>query len=220
MQQMQVQMLYRKSCVNKNKILNFDFVVVISTILFVENNYYPEQLLFFVMSNRVIYKTGDPEVDQANFEKFLAEIHQDDITNATIFDPQNLTAETNTQGGVENFKVLSLNPDALCKGFGMSYNMSEEESIMRNIKKMTPVQISIYADEICMQTALNSEFLKRHFNISSTALHELEEEIEKNPNKVLNPTTLGNLAYIIVHSPEPYNKVAQEQFDFLMKYIS
>ena len=102
----------------------------------------------------------------------------------------------------------------------MSYNIQDTENIMKTIKSKTIEEISIYADKICQYNVQNIEFLKAHFADPEKMYKSLEEQLISNSNNhLLNPTCIGNSAYIAIHSIEPYKAYSKKSFDILMNYV-
>lgn len=61
---------------------------------------------------------------------------------------------------------------------------------------------SMFVDHICKENALDLEFLKDQF--STTEISDFSR---------INITSIGNLAYVALHSPAPYNNIAKSQLN-------
>lgn len=88
---------------------------------------------------------------------------------------------------------------------------------MNNIKngKLSIDKISMYADKVCKSNATNLEFLQNQFpnlDIKPENLFDINNpDVEWD-----NATSLGNIAYIALYSPEPYNEHAKNIYNYLM----
>lgn len=100
--------------------------------------------------------------------------------------------------------------------FGMSYDIANEPQIMSQICNMNLEKISTYADIIASTNATDENFLKTAcpLDIIDTLMPMLND-----PNRmsdIFNPTSFGNMAYIAIHSPEPYKSVSLECLMLMM----
>ena len=108
----------------------------------------------------------------------------------------------------------------ISKNMGMSYNISDGPEIMKTIKSKSIEDISNYADIVCKNNAQNDDFLKQHFNDFDQTYKFMSGELENNPSSnLLNPTTIGNAAYISIHSPDPYKTNSKKIFDLLITHL-
>lgn len=98
----------------------------------------------------------------------------------------------------------------------LSYDIKDEQIIMSNIKKMSIEEISQYADKLTKKFAKDINFL--HVQIPKDLLKKIKKPIKdpKLKNILLNPTTLGNAAYIAVNSIEPYKSRSKKALIFLL----
>lgn len=102
----------------------------------------------------------------------------------------------------------------------LSYDPKDENKIMMNIKKMTVKDIAEYADKITKKYAKNNDFLKK--SVPANLVNELGKTPLNDPQIkkiILNPTTLGNAAYVATYSSEPYKSRAKKGLMFLLEKI-
>lgn len=102
--------------------------------------------------------------------------------------------------------------DAISMMGGMSYSLNDEPRIMREIvnSNFYPPVMAKYADAVCRKYASDINFLNNQFS---------DEEMAKTDHKMenMNPTSFGNIAYIIVNSPSPYKDRAQKMLDSMVE---
>jgi hypothetical protein len=86
---------------------------------------------------------------------------------------------------------------------GMAYSLKDEPLIMYNIvkNKFDVNMMAKYADIVCRKNALNISFLAKQLDNKESSKYEYALDN-------LNPTSFGNLAYLSINSPNPYNKLA------------
>jgi hypothetical protein len=107
----------------------------------------------------------------------------------------------------------------ICYAFGMSYDIRDEGRIMLTLRNKTIEEISQYADIIAKQNAENEQFLHDQlpgFTYESTMSRMENLETRRHD---LNPTSIGNIAFVAIHAPPPYNAVARRSFDLMMSYL-
>lgn len=109
-----------------------------------------------------------------------------------------------------NYKQI----EEFCKQNGMSYNIMYKPIIMEMIRTniLTMDEISQYGDVICKHNAKNINFLKEQIS-------DYEDMVKNIKEKDLNPTTIGNCAYIAIHSPEPYKSYLKKVYDTILNHI-
>lgn len=102
--------------------------------------------------------------------------------------------------------------DAISTFGGMSYSIFDEQMIMKGIvdRNYDINFTSQYADSICKNNALNIGFLKEQFSE--------DIKIEDASEKWLNPTSIGNIAYIATNSPPPYDQKAFRAYNVMVQY--
>lgn len=97
------------------------------------------------------------------------------------------------------------------KSMGMAYSLFDEPQIYREIRNRNYdiEYMAQYADIICRNNATNLEFLEQQFT---------DEQLDRDPtSRTLNPTSMGNVAYIIINSPEPYKEKAKIMLDKIIE---
>lgn len=102
---------------------------------------------------------------------------------------------------------LNLNNDVmnnLSHSYGMSYNIADEKKIMKTIWCKTIEEIAEYADIVTRKYHNDPIFLEQQFSMITDDIVITQE--------MLNPTSIGNIAYIAVHSPAPYNFIVLNFF--------
>lgn len=91
---------------------------------------------------------------------------------------------------------------------GMSYSLADEQKIMARLKSQSIEQNSQYADQVAKANVMDLDFLAGQVP-EDFSYQEITESD-------LNPTSIGNVAYIAVHSPEPYASRAQGLYQRLL----
>jgi hypothetical protein len=94
----------------------------------------------------------------------------------------------------------------------IAYNLDDEKKIISLLPNMTIEEIAKYADIITIMNADNEKFLKNQ--ITDDLINICKDSLNKNED-ILNPTSLGNLAYVALNSKKPYSTKAREAVKFL-----
>lgn len=99
-------------------------------------------------------------------------------------------------------------------GFGMNYSLNDEAQIMKHIITMgyDINMVSKYADDICVSNHKNIEFLKHQLDRTQWS----NDKLIQMKSKINNPTSLGNVAYLALNSPAPYNQLATEIYNMIV----
>jgi hypothetical protein len=113
-------------------------------------------------------------------------------------------------------RTLTAQDDAIGLACGMSFNLSNELRIMQTLKNKCIDEIAQYADVIAKTNATNVEFLQQQLQYITVLREDLRDP---NKRKLLNLTSYGNMAYIAIHAPPPYNSITREYFDLMMTYL-
>jgi len=103
--------------------------------------------------------------------------------------------------------------DALSNVGGMSYSLADEPEVMRKIVE-SDYNINLmskYADEVCVENVNNLKFLHVQWSRCSKE-HYVKCEID-------NPTALGNVAYLALHSPPPYSEKFHKLYDEMIEIV-
>ena len=102
----------------------------------------------------------------------------------------------------------------------LSYDVKDEEKIANNLPNMDLEKMAQYADKVTKANANNKKFLK--MQLPEDLLEKLKaiELNDDNKHMLLNPTTFGNSAFIVLNSTEPYKTRAKEAVDYLRSLLS
>ena len=101
--------------------------------------------------------------------------------------------------------------------FGMNYSLNDESHIMKHIITMgyDIDMVAKYADGICINNHENVEFLKYQLDLKEWTT----EKLIRMKSRINNPTSLGNVAYLALHSPAPYNQFATEIYNAIINVL-
>lgn len=104
----------------------------------------------------------------------------------------------------------------------LGYNLEDEEKIMEKIKLDASVDhLAQYADKITKQYVSDEKFLQAQ--LPEDLLDKLKtvpvDTDEMAYYSLMNPTTLGNSAYIVINAQEPYKSRAKQALDYLLSKL-
>lgn len=104
----------------------------------------------------------------------------------------------------------------------IGYKYEDEEKIMENIRANRSLNnLANYADKITRQYINDEKFLQAQ--LPEDLLTKLKSvPIDKNKMarvNLINPTTIGNTAFIIKNSAEPYKSRAQQALNYLLNKL-
>lgn len=102
--------------------------------------------------------------------------------------------------------------------FGMSYSLDDEAKIMQEIieSNYDIKLVAKYADAVCVGNAQNRDFLEKQLKGDWVS----DEKLRQNKHKLNNPTSLGNMAYLALHAPKPYNKISRKIYRQIIEIVS
>lgn len=102
---------------------------------------------------------------------------------------------------------------------GMSYKLSDEEAIMKTIKSKSIEEVAQYADIVTKSNATDVTFLQQQLpDFTPTTVQKgLADPV--NRKNYLNPTSIGNIAYVATHAILPYSATARESYDLIMSNL-
>jgi len=98
----------------------------------------------------------------------------------------------------------------------ISYPLEDEEKIAAQLPNMTIEQMAKYADKVTLKHINDEQFLKTQVpddlltRLQTAPFHDEEAKF-----MLLNPTVLGNSAYIALNAKEPYASRAKTALEFL-----
>ena len=103
----------------------------------------------------------------------------------------------------------------------VGYNLEDSAKIMGSLKGQPIEEVSKYADKVCKENSSNVDFLKQQFSDPDNMYKTIEESLKGKPdnNQILNPTSIGNSAFIALNAPTPYNEHGKKTFELLMSYV-
>ena len=102
----------------------------------------------------------------------------------------------------------------------LAYDIRDEPKIMQNIKNMEMNEIKIYADKLTKENVTNKEFLEIQFpEAIDQKLATIDFSNKEIKDALINPTVLGNAAYIASNSMQPYKDRAARAFNFLFSKV-
>jgi hypothetical protein len=101
---------------------------------------------------------------------------------------------------------------------GMSYSLNDEPKIMQAIieSNYDINLVSAYADEVCVKNAQNQVFLEEQLKNSNWMS---EEKLQQFKHTLNNPTSLGNMAYLALHAPEPYSDISRKIYQQIIEIV-
>ena len=112
--------------------------------------------------------------------------------------------------GVPEYRTVGVTLPAIG---GMAYSLADEGTIMRRLTTESVEQHSHshYADVVCRTMAADEDFLWTQFRF--------HRRFDPSDRRCHNPTSLGNVAFISMHSPEPYKSRAKSMYNALLNHM-
>ena len=97
------------------------------------------------------------------------------------------------------------------KNYGLSYSLGELERAFPTIFNLNLKQQSAYADAITKRYAKNPHFLKKQFAFLDPETMDVS---------TAKTTSIGNVAYIAINGPAPYNDIAMKVLTRTKRHFS
>lgn len=101
----------------------------------------------------------------------------------------------------------------------LSYDIDDEDDIIKQLPNMTVEEMSKYADLITKKNYEKQEFLDSV--IREDIVEKIKEMVsdENIKNVMINPTMFGNLAFISLNTNDPYKSRANEALNIIKELL-